>query len=358
MMQRILLLTLSLVLIFPQLAYAQDGPTQTQHPQSYWIEGMEIWYQMNNRCSAAALRIQLSAFDWGGSHTEVARWLNPFPAAPDAATYDKSVRLEEMVQFVELHGFKGIVRIGGTPELLERLIAGGYPVLIETAYYDDENYSNWYSHNRVAVGYEGFPQEILYVFDPLRGAGADGRGLQLPYYEVDARWRHFNRDFFVIYRPEQEAEIQELLGDYWDPQLSAQIALDQAYADQATYGDAFATYNLAAAQLELGQLDEAVANFDIARNMGLPPRFFWYRFEALEAYVAAGRYDDVLTIVRGVFDHPQYGTRGIDELYFYAGLAYEGLGDIERAKSNFRVALQRNDHYIEAQAELDRLEGR
>jgi len=353
MTKRLVLFLLSVLLCYPLPALGQDD--SRQRPAQYWIEGMEIWYQMNNRCSAAALKIQLSAYDWGGSHTDVMRWLNPFPAAPDAATYDKSVRLEEMVQFVNLQGLRGLVRIGGTLELLETLIAHGYPVLIETAYYDDANYSNWYSHNRVAVGYEAYPREILYVFDPLRGAGEDGRGLQLPYYEVDARWRHFNRDFFVIYRPEQEAELQALLGDYWDEEKAAQIALEQALADQETYQDAFATYNLAAAQLALGQLEDAVANFDLAREMGLPPRFFWYRFEALEAYIAAARYDDVLSIIYDVFNHPRYGTRGIDELYYYAGLAYEGLGDIERALANFRVAVQRNDHYIEAQAQLDRL---
>lgn len=361
MLKRIIFVVMITVLAYPYLAItppvvAQDD-TRTR-PTEYWIEGMEIWYQMNNRCSAAALKIQLSAFDWPGSHTDVARWLNPYPAAPDTNTYDKSVRLEEMVQFVELQGLKGLVRIGGTPELLETLIAAGFPVLIETAYYDNANFDNWYSHNRVAVGYEAYPREVMYLFDPLRGAGDDGRGIQLPYYEVDLRWRHFNRDFFVIYRPEQEATLQELLGDYWDPAKAAQIALEQALQDQATYGDAFATYNLGAAQLELGLLEEAVANFDLARAMGLPPRFFWYRFEALDAYVAAGRYQDILDIIYGVFNHPTYLTRGIDELYYYAGFAYEGLGDLDRALANFRVAVQRNDHFVEAQAELDRLEGR
>ena len=344
MFKRVMLFILAVLLTAAPVVHAQ-GDGQTSTPSAFWIENIQQHWQLYNRCSAAALRIQLSTFNFPGSHTDVARFLNPHPE-------DVSVRVEEMVQFVEQHGMTGIVRTGGTPELLEQLIAAGFPVLIETAYYDTgDEYGTWYSHNRVAMGYEAYPQEIMYVYDPLNGNGPDNRGRPLPYYELEARWRHFNRQYLVIYFPEQEAQVQAILGDQWDAEFNAQWTLEQATADRETYQDVFAVYNMASAYLALGDIEAAVEHFDRARELGLPWRFFWYRFEALEAYVQAGRYDDALTIIRATLEL----ERDIDELYYYAGLAYEGLGNIERAQANFRVALQRNPHYTEAQIAAERV---
>jgi hypothetical protein len=343
------LLTCVVLLAAAPIVHAQDGgdtPT-SPHPDAFWIDGIEQHWQLYNRCSAAALRIQLSGFDFGGSHTDVARFLNPHPE-------DVSVRLEEMVHFVEQHGMTGVIRYGGTPELLERLIAAGFPVLIETAYYlTGDEYGTWYSHNRVAMGYEAYPREVMYVYDPLNGNGPDDLGLRLPYYDLDARWRHFNRDYLVIYRPDQQEQVAALLGNDWDALANAENTRQQALADRETYADVFALYNLASAQLLLGEVDEAATNFDRARELGLPWRFFWYRFEALDAYIQAGRYQDALDLVRATITvEPD-----IEEMYFYAGLAYEGLGNLERARANFRVAVQRNPNYVEARAELTRLGG-
>lgn len=343
----VLLVCIALLVIAPSVqAQGGDGAAVT-HPDAFWLEGIEQHWQLYNRCSAAALRIQLSGFEFPGSHTDVARFLNPHPD-------DVSVRLEEMVHFVAQYGMQGVIRYGGTPELLERLIAAGFPVLIETAYYDtDDAYGTWYSHNRVAVGYEAFPRELMYVFDPLNGNGPDNLGIALPYYDLDARWRHFNRNYLVIYYPEQEEEVAAILGDMWDTTLNAEWTLQQATADRERYADVFALYNLASAQLMLGDVVDAAANFDRARELGLPWRFFWYRFEAIAAYVQAGRYEDALALVRETIAvEPD-----IDEMYYYAGLAYEGLGNIERAQANFRVAVQRNPNYIEAERELARLGG-
>ena len=338
-------LILLILLAIPLPLYAQDG--SSTRPESLWLEGLQQHYQLYNRCSAAALAIQLSYFDWPGSHTQVAQWLNHNPA-------DVSVRIEEMAAFAEEQGYRAIVRTGGTMDILMDLVAGGFPVLIETAYYDaNDSYDDWMSHNRVVMGYEDWPQEILYLFDPLMGNGPDDIGLAMPFYELDARWRHFNRDYLVIYRPDDEAAVQAILGEQWDPITNAEWTLQQATEDRDVYADSFAVYNIGSAQVALGQYAEAAANFDLAREMGLPKRMFWYRFEVFEAYLQVGRYEDVRALVYEVLD----ATEGVDEMFYYIARAYEGLGNIERARANYSAALYRNPHYVEAQAALDRLGG-
>lgn len=338
-----------LALIFLSLAlpvYAQDG-SQQELPQSLWLEGLQQHWQQYNRCSAAALTIQLSYFDWPGSHTQVARWLNH-------NSEDVSVRLEEMIQFVEEQGLKGIARIGGTTDLLMALVAGGFPVLIETAYYDaSDSWDDWMSHNRIVMGYEGWPQEIFYVFDPLMGNGPADIGRPMPFYELDSRWQHFNRDYLVIYRPEEEERLRQILGQHWDIIANAEWTLEQAQADWEFLRDSFSLFNVGSALTVLGRYEEAAEAFDQARELGLTRRMLWYRFEIFEAYLQMGRYDDVIALVYQVLE----GTRGVDEMYYYIGRAYEGKGDLERARSNYSAAVYRNPHYIEAQAALARVGG-
>lgn len=343
-MKRLIFILLILFAIPLPLQAQEDSRTR---PESLWLDGVQQHYQLFNRCSAAALATQLSYFDWSGSHTQVAEHLNHSPA-------DVSVRIEEMAAFAEEQGLRAVFRTGGTMDLLMDLIAGGFPVLIETAYYDsNDSYDDWMSHNRVVMGYEDWPQELLYLFDPLRGNGADGIGIAMPFYELDARWRHFNRDYLVLYRPEEEAALQSIMGDQWDTTFNAEWTLQQAIEDREEYADAFAVYNIGSAQVMLGKYEEAVVNFDLARDMGLPKRMFWYRFEALEAYLQVGRYEDAQALVYEVLG----ATDGVDEMYYYIARAYEGMGNIERASANYSAALYRNPQYVEAQAALNRLEG-
>ncbi len=338
-------LSTSLLIVFCCLnvlpVAAQDDARSL--PDSVWLEGLQQHWQQYNRCSAAALTIQLSYFDWGGSHTQTARRLNPNPG-------DVSVRIEEMAAFAEEQGLRAIVRTGGAIDLLIALVAGGFPILIETAYYNaSDSYDDWMSHNRVVMGYEAWPTELLYVFDPLMGNGPDDRGRAMPFYEFDARWQHFNRDYLVIYRPAQEERLKSILGPHWDLTYNAEWTLQQAQADRVgSYQDAFSILNLASAQVALGLYEEAAANFDEARALGLPKRTFWYRFEIFEAYLAVGRYEDVVSLVYEVLD----GSREVEEMYYYIGRAYEGQGNVDRAGANYSAALHRNPNFTEANQAL------
>lgn len=343
---RLLALALIVMSVSLNAVQAQDTPLPPV-PASMRLEGLTLIHQDINRCSAAALSIQLSYFEDGIAYTEAIRALNPH-------NEDVSVRLDEMVAFARSRGLGAIERVGGTPELLKALIAGGFPVLIENSYYDGGDYNrDWMSHNRVIMGYDD-AAGMFYTFDPLLGAGEDGLGRPIPYADIDTRWRPFNRDYMVVYRPEDEATVQAILGENWDVIANYEFALEQSQAelDSGNY-DSFTLFNLGSSLVALGRYDEAANYFDQARGNGLPWRMFWYQYGTFEAYYRVGRHADVITLAQSVIA----ATPGVEEVYYYAALAYEAQGDLIRARGNYEVAAMRNPTFTAAVAGLSRLRG-
>jgi tetratricopeptide (TPR) repeat protein len=316
-------------------------------PASIRLTGLSPVYQQFNRCSAAALTIQLSYFGWQGNYNDTIRALNP-------NAEDVAVRLDEMAAFAGLQGLSAVYRYGGTLDLLRALVAGGFPVLIENVYYDGPNaFDDWMAHNRVVMGYDDAKQEI-YTFDSLLGNGPDNTGRPIPYADIDSRWRPFNRDFLVLYRPEDEVQVQQAMGSYWDEAYANEVALQQSQHElDSGSSDSFTLFNMGTSLVELERYAEAADFFDRARGIGLPWRMMWYQYGAFEAYHAVGRYDDVLTLAREVIAT----TPGVEESYYYAGLAYEAEGDLQRAKSNFEVAAWRNPDFTLAKDALARIGG-
>ncbi|MEP7292909.1 MAG: C39 family peptidase [Chloroflexota bacterium] len=319
----------------------------TPLPAEARLTGLRPVYQQFNRCSAAALTIQLSYFGWQGTYDDTIRALNP-----DAE--DVAVRLDEMAAFAEQQGLKAVYRIGGTLDLLKALVAGGFPVLMENVYYDGPGaFQDWMAHNRIVMGYDDAKQEI-YTFDSLLGNGENNSGRPMAYADVDDRWRPFNRDFLVLYRPEEEAAVQQIMANYWDETYAAQVALQfsQQELDAGT-SDSFTLFNMGSSLVELDRFPEAADAFDRARQIGLPWRMMWYQYAPYDAYYEVGRYEDMLTIAREVIAT----TPGVEESFYYAGLAYQGEGDIERARSNYQVALIRNNSFALAQSALASIGG-
>jgi len=338
-MKRIVLLFLILMMVVPLAPVrAQEPP-----PAEYRLEGLSMLWQQYNRCSPTALYMQLSYFGLQGNATDIVRWLNPY-------TEDMSVRLIELIRYAETQGLQGLERTGGTIELMQRVVAAGFPILVENAYWHRNDDNDWMSHNRIMMGYDG---GSFYFYDPLLGPGDDHRGYGIRYEEFDRRWKDFNRNYMILYRPEDEARLIEVLGEHWSTSFNALATLEQAQADYDATGDALAAYNVGSALLQLDRADEAAQWIDTAREIGLPWRMHWYRFEAFEVYHANGRYDDMLELVYEVLPN----STAIQEVYFYAALAYEGKGDVERAIANYYAALDRNANYPEAQAAIDRLGG-
>ena len=98
-------------------------------------------------------------------------------------------------------------------------------------------------------------------------------------------------------------------------------------------------------------MERAVGAFDEARRIGLPLRMLWYQFEPFEAYLDAGRYDDVVQLGYAT----AYSASGHEEAYFYEGLGYLGKGMDDMAVSRWRQALEYNPNYEPAADALEML---
>ncbi len=98
--------------------------------------------------------------------------------------------------------------------------------------------------------------------------------------------------------------------------------------------------------------------FDEARNIGLPWRMLWYQFGPLEAYNAVGRYGETIALARATIDTkgPNDTYLPVEEVYYYAGIAREALGETNNAIANYQTALQLNPNYTPAREALDNLQ--
>ena len=324
-------------------ASAAIDPAVMSLPPVVQLEGLDMVWQSVNRCSAGALTILLSYYDWEGDYSTTIRGLNP-------SLDDVSVRLEEMVTFVNGYGFQAIERTGGTIYLIKLLTDNGFPVLVENSYYDGGDINrDWMSHNRVITGYDD-AKGVLYSFDSLLGAGPDGKGREVTYADFDERWRPFNRDYLILYQRGDEPLLQALLAESWDETANAEWTLAQAEAElNGATPDSYAAFNVGSALVQLGRYEEAAAAYDRARGAGLPWRMMWYQFGPFEAYLRTGRYQDVVDMARAVIT----AHAGIEETYYYIALAYAAQGDIPRAQSNLEVALQRNGNLQAARTALE-----
>ncbi len=327
------------------LALAGGLRAEESAPEAASLTGLRLVWQQYNRCAAAALAIHLSYFEtWRGSYDQVIAALNPHED-------DVSVRMDEMAAYAEAQGLSALVRTGGTLDTVRALINAGFPLLVENVHYEGPN--DWMSHNWVLMGYDNAAGVVL-AYDPRLGAGPNGLGRPMPYAEFEAGWKPFNRNYLLLFDPADTARVQAALGDQWDAAANAERTLAQAQAEIATDpDDAFALFNAGTALVALGRYAEAAPLFDRALEIGLPWRMLWYQYGPFEAYLHTGRYNDTLALVERVLRT----TPGVEEMYYYAGRAYEGLGSAERAAANYRVALWRNRYYAEAEAALVALTG-
>ena len=296
--------------------------------------------QTPNNCGPAALSMMLHMFGWEGSQKDISDVIKP-------VTGDRNVNPEELAYWVRNYaGWLRIEhRVAGDTETLKRLIAAGYPVIIEgttslnpddTGWPDDDL---WAAHYLLLTAYDDSTQ-IFTVQDTYRGPDK-----QVPYEQLVSEWKPFNYLYMVVYLPDQEPEIQKLLGSNWDPDLNRQNALDLAQA--ATIedpSDAFAWFNLGSNYVYFEKYNEANAAYDKARELGLPQRMFRYQFGPFIANFQAHRIDDLIALT----DYALQRTQMSEETWLWHGWGLYRQGDTTGAVEDWRRALTVNPNYQDA----------
>ena len=251
---------------------------------------------------------------------------------------------------------RALQRVGGDLETIKRLVAAGFPVIIERGF-DGYNDEGWMGHYELVAGYDDanqrmITQDVLIMPD-----------FPMPYAELTEYWRAFNYVFVVVYPPEREAEVMQALGPLADESAAYQIALDRAKseANRLTGREQFfAWFNVGESLLYAQDFTGAAAAFDQAfalyaqlEEENRPWRMVWYRHGPYPAYYATGRYQDVINLATHTLSRSS--EPALEESFLWRARAHLALGDQTRAVDDLRAALRWHPGWSPAVDELAEL---
>lgn len=339
----------------PTASPGTPTPTPSAIPDRVLLTGIQHEYQQWNNCGPATLAMALSYWDWRGDQRPIAAFTKPNPR-------DKNVMPYELAAFVEEQtDLRVVARVGGDLDLLKRLIAAGFPAMIEKGL-EVAGVEGWMGHYEVLAGYDD-GRSIFNAYDSYEGDFSNGNTLPVSYEKVESYWRHFNHTYLVIYPPEREAELFTLLGPSQDEtanlQLAAQRASDEIFATQGR-DQFFAWFNRGTNLMRLQDYAGAATAYDEAFQLYAamdpeirPWRLLWYQTGPYFAYYYSGRYGDVINLATQTLNNSSEPVQ--EESYYWRGLAREALGDVAGAIEDYRTSVQMHPGFEPGLAQLSRL---
>jgi len=301
--------------------------------------------QTPNNCGPATLSMALHMYGWEGNQEDIAKVIKP-------VLQDRNVNPEEMAYYVRNYaGWLNIeFRVAGDLPLLKRLLAAGYPVIIEGVTRLDPNDALgpnddlWAAHYLLLTGYDDVTQTFT-VQDSYHGAD-----LSISYSQLTAEWEPFNNLYMVIYLSQDQQEMETLLGPDWDADQNRQRALENAQAaTKNDPNDAFAWFNLGSDLVYFERYEEAALAYDQARRLGLPLRMFRYQFGPFIAYFQSNRIDDLLALT----DYARGITDMSEETWLWYGWGLYRKNDFAAARKAWEKALSIHPGYADAEYALN-----
>jgi len=325
-------------------------PTQTPTPipEAVKLAGIKFEGQDFNNCGPTNLSIALSYWGWKGDQFVTAKVLKP-------RIEDRNVMPYEMADYVlSQTGFNVVLRYGGDNEMLKRFIAGGFPVLIERGF--EVAKKGWMGHYGVVYAYDDATQKFR-IPDTYEGDRSIG------YDELERYWGHFDRIYLVVYPPDRESEVMDILGPHADKDYNLRYAAEDAAnrTYQAEGRELFFTwYSRGTILTQMADYygasqayDEAFAVYRNLPSEERPWRILWYQTGPFFAYYYTGRYYDVLALADQTLELSPEDA--IPETWVWRGRAKSMLGDTSGAIADFRQALVWHPNWWVAEQELRNL---
>ncbi len=300
--------------------------TSTPVPQSVILDGVTFIDQMHrwNYCGPANLAMALTYVGWKGEpgvtsdlRDQIGAAVKPGLDDPslnfiDRSQTDVNVMPYEMVDYVnENTSMRALLRYGGSIDLIKNLIAAGFPVIAEKGIYQTlppENTMQWAGHYAFTTGYDDTAGELIYQdsYTPNEKIPYEqqGKNVRASYQEYVNDWRAFNYVFIIVYKPEREAELYQVLGNWADKSWAIQNALDIARQETLTLtgiDQFFAWFNQGTSfglQTDYGQsalaYDQAFGIYNTLPEKDRPYRIMFYQTGPYKAYFYTSRYQDVI----------------------------------------------------------------
>jgi tetratricopeptide (TPR) repeat protein len=299
------------------------------------LQGIRHEYQGWNNCGPATLAMNLSYYGRPETQNETAPFLKPNKD-------DKNVSPDEMAAFAHSIGYGGQVVVGMDIEMLRTFASNGIPIVVETWYIPDPD--DEMGHYLLLTGYEG---DTLFFYDSYKGPD-----VRKSVADFDSLWKVFNRTAVVVWPPEKGDLVTSILGDLADTRVMHEQALATAHEEiSQNPHDKFAWFNLGTNLTALGDIENAVKAFDMARSLELPWRMLWYQFGPYEAYYASGNYQEVIGLTTSTLQ----GAANLEESFYWRGRAHAATGDVEAARRDLQQAVSLNANFAPAHHALSEL---
>lgn len=324
----------------PAVPTATPTLTPTPIPEQVMLEGVIYQTQKGfiNFCAPSNLFMALTYWGWRGDVNEVGIYLKPL-------NEDKNVMPYEIANYVqEKTDFEIVTRYGGTVDVVKRLVAAGFPVLVEKGTYarDTTGRISWMGHYALVTGYDD-AEQVFITQDSLIS-----QNYKVSYDLFTSEMRGFNYVFQVIYPPEQAETVFSLLGEYKDEVASYQIAAETASEEvvSLTENDQFHAWFNRGTSLQLLQdyygsaaaYDQAFQLLPLLKEDTRPWRIVWYQTGPYFSYYFTGRYQDLIALATNTIDIANRPS--LEESFYWRALGYAALGDMVSAKKDFCRSLQ------------------
>jgi len=327
----------------------------TPIPTMVTLKGVKYMDQhgARNYCAPSTLGMALSYWGWKGVRTDVGKVVKPYDDDYNVMPYE----LEDYS--INKANLKAISRIGGTVDQLKNLLAGGFPVLLETGVYeiDLSNVVSWMGHYVLVTGYDDANSEFI-----LQDA-YNGPDHRIKYAKLESEWRAFNYLYMIVYSPEKEGQLMGLMGPMWDETAANRAAYDRANLEIGQFTDMdqyYAWFNRGTAMVKLQDYggaaqayDQAFAIYQTLPEDTRPYRMVWYQTGPYQAYYFTGRYQDLVNLADftlGLARHP-----GLEESNYWRAMGYAAIGKRNEAIADLRLTLQIHPNFEPSLQELKNL---
>lgn len=320
-------------------------PMPTPLPKSALVEGVVQVYQGFNNCGPANLSMILNFWGWEGDQKTTEAVLKPF-------IKDRNVMPYEMLGYVQEHTeLNGVVRYGGTLDLVKQLVASGFPVVIERGYID--RHEGWMGHYGLIIGYDDATQEVT-IPDTYLGM------IKMSYDEVDKYWAQFDKIYLVVFPTDRAEEVYNILGPQMDADYNKQSTFETIQANLYNNKDVelfFAWYSRGSILVELNDFwgaaesyDEAFKVYATLEEEERPWRMLWYQTGPYYAYYNMQRYWDLHDLAEQTL--AKTPEDAIPETWVWKGRAEVKLGLRDEAIASFKQALYWHPGWWVAENEL------
>ncbi len=327
----------------------------TPLPSSVALSGVKYESQSghNNYCGPTNFSMALTFWGWEGNRSTIGDALMPgnrLDKNGKAGDNDKNVMPYEFQDYIteNVAGMTSVMRYGGDIDVLKRLTAGGFPVIVEKGIYELDMLGkvSWMGHYQFVTGYDDATSEVI-----VQDSYLDGPNFHINYLEFTNSWRAFNYLFLVVYPEERESEVIDLLGALAEPDTAAHIALDRAKKEVATLtgNDQFwAAFNVGTSHVAMHEYIDAADAYDNAFGLyselsteitSRPYRVMWYQTGPYFAYYYSNRFSDVINLANTTLNDT-ISKPILEESLLWRGRAYYMAGDTQSAITDYRAALK------------------